>query len=328
MSRGASSRRVAVVGNGIIGHGIAEVFARGGWNATLIGRSEPSLAGALKRIRESLDLFVESDLLSTSEAEEALSRICTTIALDDAAAAELVIEAVPEDMELKLAIFERLDALCGAQTILATSSGHPASAVDRRTRRKARVVATHFWYPPQLLPLVEVCGSPATAPDVVERACEILRGVGKEPVVIAREVPGFIGNRIQFAALREAWSLWSSGAASAEAIDSVVRHSIGRRLGVTGPIESADLGGLDTMFHFASFLQPLLNADPEPPAQIGALVAEGCRGVPSGRGVYDWSQRDGAELLAERKRELVRWLKADQAARESAASPRRHVAQA
>ena len=328
MGAGISPRRVAVVGNGIIGHGVAEVFARGGWEVTLIGRSEPSLAGALKRIRESLNLFVDNELISPAAAEQALSRVRTTIALDNAAGADLVIEAVPEDMELKLSIFERLDVLCGSNTILATSSGHPASEVDRRVGRKERVVATHFWYPPQLLPLVEVCGSPTTAPDVVERACEALRGVGKEPVVIAREVPGFIGNRIQFAALREAWSLWAAGVASAEAIDSVVRHSIGRRLGITGPIETADLGGLDTFYHFARFLQPLLNADPEPPAQIGELVAQGCRGAPSGHGVYDWSKRDCAELLAARKRELIRWLKVDEAARQTAAAPRRETAQA
>lgn len=168
-------------------------------------------------------------------------------------------------------------------------------------------------YSPQLLPLVEVCGGPETAPEVVERAVALLRAAGKEPVVIAKEVPGFIGNRIQFAALREAWSLWAQGVVSAEAIDAVVRNSIGRRLGVTGPIESADLGGLDTMWHFARFLQPDLNRDALPPEAVGRLIEAGARGVPNGRGIHDWAKRDGAALAEARRRELIRWLKADKA---------------
>src|SRR5262249_61818277 len=120
-------------------------------------------------------------------------------------------------------------------------------------------------YPPQLLPLVEVCGSPITSSETVRWICDVLTAVDKTPVVIDREVPGFLGNRIQFAALREAWSLLAEGVASAEAIDSVVRHSIGRRLAVTGPIESADLGGLDTLYHFARFLFPSLDASSAPP---------------------------------------------------------------
>jgi 3-hydroxybutyryl-CoA dehydrogenase len=138
-----------------------------------------------------------------------------------------------------------------------------------------------------------------------------LTAVGKTPVVLDREVPGFLGNRIQFAALREAWSLWASGVASAEAIDRVVKNSIGRRLAVTGPIESADLGGLDTMYHFARFLFPSLDRSVEPPPAIGALVSNGNRGVSSGRGIYDWADRSGAALLSSRRQELLRWLKID-----------------
>ena len=141
-----------------------------------------------------------------------------------------------------------------------------------------------------------------------------MAAVGKEPVVIDREVPGFLGNRIQFAALREAWALWAAGVASAEAIDSVVRNSFGRRLAVTGPIESADLGGLDIMYHFARFLAPSLDTSFEPPELVAALVQHGHRGVPSGKGIYDWTKRDGKALQAARRNELLRWLKLDKKA--------------
>ena len=311
----APARTMAVIGNGIIGYGIAEVFAGAGWKVRLIGRDAKSLAGARARIGASLKLFVANRLMTEAGRKAALARIKTTTSLDDARDAVLVIEAVPEDMALKRRIFGRLDRICGGETILASSSGHLVSELVDEVGNRERVVATHFWYPPQLIPLVEVCAGPETAPAIVPRVCEILREIGKEPVVIDKEVPGFIGNRIQFAALREAWALYAAGIASAEAIDAVVRNSIGRRLGVTGPIESADLGGLDTMVAFARFLQPHLDAAPLPPPALDRLVAAGNRGLPSGRGIYDWSSRDGAALLDARKAELFRWLKADRAAK-------------
>jgi 3-hydroxybutyryl-CoA dehydrogenase len=315
MAGKSSARTIAVIGNGIIGHGVAQVFAAGGWRVRLIGRRPESLAAARTRIRASMAQFVANRLMSEAARKAALARIKTTTRLEEAEDAELVVEAVPEDMALKRTLFGRLDRICGADTILASSSGHLVSELIDEVGRRERVVAAHFWYPPQLIPLVEVCGGAHTSPAVVSRICAILREIGKEPVVIDKEIAGFIGNRIQFAALREAWALYASGVASAEAIDAVVRNSIGRRLGITGPIESADVGGLDTMVAFARFLQPHLDAAPTPPPALDALVAAGNRGLPSGAGVYDWSKRDGAGLLATRQAELFRWLKADRAAR-------------
>ena len=302
---------VAVIGNGIIGHGVAQVFAAAGKRVRMIGRSAESLKRAKGRIGEGLALFRDNGLIGAGEAEAALVRVETSTELEDAHGAQLVIEAVPEDMALKRDIFRRLDAICPPPAVLASSSGHPASELVAELRHPERVIAAHFWYPPQLLPLVEVCGGPETSGEVVQWTCKALREAGKEPVVIDREVPGFIGNRIQFAALREAWSLWAAGVASAEAIDAVVRNSIGRRLAVTGPIESADLGGLETMYNFARFLQPHLDASPEPPGVIGDLVRQGRKAIGQGGGIHDWKKRDADALLAARRAELIRWLKAD-----------------
>src|SRR5688572_32472711 len=196
----AQLQAVAVIGNGIIGHGIAEVFAACGKRVVLIGRSQASLTQAVARIRESLEQFRGHGLLADT-IEAIIARISLHADLGAAAAADLVIEAVPEDMALKLDIFEKLDAMTRPDAVLASSSGHPASELAVRVKNKRRVIATHFWYPPQLLPLVEVCGSPETAPEVIEWTCARLREAGKEPVIIDREIPGFIGNRIQFAIL-------------------------------------------------------------------------------------------------------------------------------
>src|SRR5690349_20980928 len=304
----AQLRTLAVIGNGIIGHGIAEVFASAGTDVILVGRSTASLEEAVKRIRQSREEFARERLFEEKNIAAALARIRPTTNLDDAAKAEMVIEAVPEDMALKLSIFERLDQITRPDAVLASSSGHPASELTPRVKNKGRVIATHFWYPPQLLPLVEVCGAPETDPAVVDWTCARLRDAGKEPVVIAREIAGFIGNRIQFAILREAWSLWASGAASAEAIDAVVKNSIGRRLGVTGPIESADLGGLDTMFRFAQFLQPTLDTSAMPPETVSARSRSADAHI-NARKPESWSA-----LSAARRAELFRWLRSDRAA--------------
>jgi 3-hydroxybutyryl-CoA dehydrogenase len=197
--------------------------------------------------------------------------------------------------------------------VLGSSSGQPASALIDEVKHPERVIATHFWYPPQLIPLVEVCAGPRTDPEITAWTCDALKAAGKEPALIEREIPGFIGNRLQFAMLREAWALWASGAASAEAIDTVVRNSFGRRVGITGPLESADVGGLQTMYHFGRSLLPHLDTGAEPARAVADLVAQGADGLANGRGVCDWSRRDGAALVRDRMDELFRWLKADRA---------------
>jgi 3-hydroxybutyryl-CoA dehydrogenase len=299
---------VAVIGNGLIGHGVAQVFATAGHDVRLIGRSRDSLERARGRIRESLGRFAAHGLVAPVAVEGIVQRVHPSTSLDDAAGADLVVEAVPEDQALKHAVFEHLDRGCPPPAVLASSSGQLASRLVDRVRHRERVVAAHFWNPPQLIPLVEVCPGPETAPGVVPWVCAVLRAVGKQPVVLEREIDGFIGNRLQFALLREALALWADGVASAEAIDLAVKTGFGRRLAVTGPLESADLGGLDTFHAFAAYLFPGLDASPAPPAVLGDLVRAGHRGLPTGRGIYDWARRDGQALVGARVEELFRHL--------------------
>ncbi|WP_374385219.1 3-hydroxyacyl-CoA dehydrogenase family protein [Dongia sp.] len=306
------SERIAVLGNGIIGHGVAQIFAAAGHPVAMIGRNAASLDAAKQKIAASLAEFAANGLLTATEAEAALGRIVIGTSLEAARNAAMVVEAVTEDIPLKLKLFGELDTLCGPETILASSSGQPASALVANVKHRQRVIATHFWYPPQLIPLVEICGGPHCAPDVLERTVALVRGTGKEPVVIEKEVKGFIGNRLQFALLREAWALWADGIASAEAIDAVVKASFGRRIDITGPIESADIGGLATMVSFGNSLIPDLSTAQQAPEKVAALLNKG--GMP---GIYDWSKRDAAALRADRMEELFRWLKADREARSS-----------
>jgi 3-hydroxybutyryl-CoA dehydrogenase len=295
-------QRVAVIGNGIMGHGISQVFAAAGKQVVMIGRSDASVSAASVRIKESLQLFVQNGLLTNPDAEAALARVKPSTRLEDAAGAQLIVEAVPEDTELKLSLFGRLDELCPPPAILASSSGRPASSLVERVRRRGRVVAAHFWNPAQLLPLVEVCAGPETDSDVVPWVVEQLRAAGKAPVVVEKEIDGFIGNRLQFALLREALALWSQGIATTEAIDTAVRASFGRRLSVTGPLQSAELGGTGTMYEFSRFLFPSLDIGKEPPRRM------------LDEGLYRWSDDERNRLRDARYAELFRQLAADSAA--------------
>ena len=307
----AKLNTVAVVGNGLIGHGMAQIFAAAGREVVLIGRRAESLAAAMERIGRSLSEFEAHGLVDAAEVAAAVARIRTSTDLGDAAAAQLVLEAVPPDRAVQDEVYGALDRICAPPTVIASGSGQPASDLVANVRHRGRVIAAHFWYPPQLIPLVEVCAGPETDSDVAGWLCEVLRAAGKEPVIVDKEIPGFLGNRLQYAILREAWALWSEGVASAEAIDTVVKASIGRRLAITGPIESADVGGLDTLHAFGAYLIPHLRNDPQPARAVTDLVEAGHRGLPSGRGVYDWSRRDAARLLAEREAELFRHLARD-----------------
>ena len=302
---------VGVVGNGLMGQGISQVFARAGKAVRLIGRNPDSLSRAMERIEANFGAFVERDMTSRADAEAAMARILPTTDYAAAAEADVVIEAVPAVRETQIEVFGRLDEVCHKDVVLASTSGQPISLMVERMVHPERAVAAHFIYPAQLMPLVEVCGGEKTAPEVVDWTCRLLESVGQTPALMAKEVDGFIVNRLQFAIIREAWSMWANGIASAEAIDASMRLTLGRRYAVTGPIESAELGGLDIIHMFGEFLFPDLDTSTAPPEAVTALVKEGNYGLKSGKGIYDWSKRDGQALLAARAERLFEHLAED-----------------
>ncbi|MEJ2237401.1 MAG: 3-hydroxyacyl-CoA dehydrogenase family protein [Gemmatimonadales bacterium] len=302
---------VAIVGNGLMGQGISQVFARAGKNVTLIGRNPDSLSRATDTIGKNFQAFVDRGLIEQVESDEGLRRISTTTDYGAAADADVVIEAVPAVRELQLEVFGKLDGICAEDIVIASTSGQPISLMVDRMVHPERAVAAHFIYPAQLMPLVEVCGGAKTSPEVVDWTSRLLTSVGQTPALMEKEVDGFIVNRLQFAIIREAWSMWANGVASAQAIDDSMRLTLGRRYSVTGPIESAELGGLDIIHMFAEFLFPDLNTDKKPPEAVTALVKDGHFGLKTGKGIYDWSQRDGQELLARRADQLFKHLADD-----------------
>ncbi len=307
----AEIKTVAIIGNGLMGQGIAQVFARSGKQVKLIGRSTESLTKALQTIGKNFEAFVERKLTTPEEVDAAMQGVSITTDFKDVATADFVIEAVPAVRETQIDVFGRLDELCAPDVVLASTSGQPISYMVERMSHPERAIATHFFYPAQLMPLVEVCGGDKTSAEVVEWTCKLLESVGQTTALMDKEVDGFIGNRLQFAVLREAWSMWAKGIASAEAIDAAMRLTIGRRYSVTGPIESAELGGLDIMHRFSEFLFPSLDNGDKPPEEVTALFRDGHYGLKTGKGVYDWSKHDGAALAAKRADRLFEHMAED-----------------
>jgi 3-hydroxybutyryl-CoA dehydrogenase len=272
-----------------------------------------------RMIEANLGVVVEEGFLEAADAPGLLERVRVASDLEDAVAdASLVIEAVAEDMEIKVATWRRLSAAAPEDAILASNTssydiGELAAVVGRRPER---VLGTHWFNPPQIVPCVEVIPAPGTLAAVVESVVALLREVGKEPVVV-KSVPGFVANRIQNVMAAEALRCLEQGLATAEDIDAIVRGSFGFRLGAYGPLRIADLAGLDTYLGVYDYLFARLRAAQyEPPDVLRRLVEEGRTGVKALGGIYDYTEEEADRLRAERDRILYRRLRGYLAERE------------
>ena len=223
--------------------------------------------------------------------------------------AVLVVEAVKEDLGLKREIFVRFDALCPPDALLTSNtSGLSITEIGRATKRPDRVAGMHFWNPPHIVPLVEITRGETTSDATAERLLDICRRMGKRPILVRHDIPGFVGNRLQFAVLREALHLLTEGIASAEDIDTAMTAGPGLRYGLLGPLRTADLGGLDIFLAISRYLFAELNSGVEPPPILGELVKEGNFGAKTGQGFYSYSEEDLNRHLARRDRILLGFL--------------------
>ena len=311
----ADVRKVAVVGTGLMGHGIAQVFALAGYPVAMYDADPTRCSQAVDRIAANLRLFQARELVSASEAEAALARLRPCEDLARAVAdADFVMEVVFEDVEVKKDVFGQLDAVAPAHAVFASNtSGLDVNAMGPATTRPDRVIVAHFWNPPHILPLVEVVVGEKTSAETLELTVDLLKKVGKYPVVLRRHVAGFIGNRLQYAMFREAVGLVQQGVASPEDIDMVVKLSLGRRYTTVGPLETADINGLDLFHRISKYLYPELDDSKGPHPVHSRLIEEGANGVRSGRGFHDWSGGKAEAAVKRRDEELIRWLKVDQA---------------
>lgn len=303
-----TSVRVAVLGAGTMSPGIAAAFAVAGYDVSLWARSADRAWSALERANE-MAAFLRQHALAPAGASAA-ARLTVAAELDDISGAQLVVEAIAERVDAKRELLARVESVVADDAVLATNtSGLKVTDIAAGLQHPERAVAMHFWNPAHLMPLVEVGAGEATAPATVDFAVEVARAIGKQPVRLASEVLGFLGTRMQQAVVREAIALLERGVASAEDIDLAVRSSFGIRFPVIGPLESADLSGLDVIEPIHRYLLPDLDRSTEPQAALTERVAAGALGTKAGRGFHDWTVRDPAEAVRRRDDELVRRLR-------------------
>jgi 3-hydroxybutyryl-CoA dehydrogenase len=289
---------VAVVGAGVMGAGIAQVLAVAGHRVAVHDPDPAVLRTVPRRVAEGLALV-------DAEAVAVLDRLALVPDVGDAVAdAGLVIEAGPERLPVKREIFRALAGLTGA-TLASNTSAIPIGDIARGLERPEQVIGTHFWNPPSLVPLVEVVQAPASDPVRVAETMDLLGRAGMKPVHVAVDVPGFIGNRLQHALKREAIALVANGVCSAEAVDTVTRYGFGARLGVVGPLEQADLSGLELTLAIHEVLMPALDTTARPHPLLVEKVRSGETGAAAGRGFRAWGPGEADARRAEVRRELA-----------------------
>jgi 3-hydroxybutyryl-CoA dehydrogenase len=290
---------VAVLGLGTMGHGIAQTFAAAGYAVRCYDEQSAARASLHERARSNLLAFVEARLVPPENVEPILSRltICDSEA-ETVAGVRFVTEAVNEDLVVKQELFARLETLVAADTILASnSSTFPISQTNARMQRPERALVTHWFNPPHLVPLVEVVPGPDTHEETTRTTMRLMQRIGKQPLWLRKELPGFLVNRVQVAIQREVWDLLERGVASAEEIDAALRGSVGFRMAAVGPLEVHDFGGLDIQTTVYRNLAPQIRSDSEVPALVQKLVEEGYLGAKTGRGFHEYS----SERLVERR---------------------------
>jgi 3-hydroxybutyryl-CoA dehydrogenase len=298
---------VGIIGAGTMGHGIAQCFAVKGWQVRLFDVNREVLGTAPARIRSNLELFVEVGLAQPEAVAAALQNVALSADLPSAVQGPgLIVETVSEQLDLKRRLFTELETLVHPETILCTNtSALSIASISRGLKHPERVLGTHFWNPPHILPCVEVIKSETTSDRVFEEVVSLLADLGKEPVRVLRDVPGFIGNRMQHALQREAMNLVDQGIAAPEEVDRVVKFGFGLRLALMGPLERSDWGGLDITYRVEKYLLPFLCNDTTPSPLLTRKVAAGDLGVKTGKGYFDWPEEKKARAIKARDRRLI-----------------------
>jgi 3-hydroxybutyryl-CoA dehydrogenase len=290
----AKIENIAVIGAGLMGHGLAQIFAVHGYAVRLMDIKKELLDKAIENIRSNLTLMAQKGIGKQDDIEPAIGKIKTTVDLKEASAgAQFVVEAVLENLELKQDIFRDLDAICSEDAILATNTSVISiTEIAAKAKNRKRILGTHFWNPPHLLPLVEVIRGEDTSEEAMDTAYALLKEVGKHPVRVNKDVPGFVGNRLQHALWREAISIVERGIADPATVDECIKFGFGIRLPVLGPLENADMVGTDLTLAIHNYILKYIESSTEPSPLLKKKVEDGDLGFKSGRGFQDWTPEE------------------------------------
>ncbi|NWF91619.1 MAG: 3-hydroxyacyl-CoA dehydrogenase family protein [Syntrophaceae bacterium] len=304
-------KKIAVIGAGIMGHGIAQSFAQAGYQVSLMDIAQPSLDRALSLIESSLATLAQEEVIDRKAIPTILGRITPTRSIEQAADdADIAIEAVVEEKDVKKKVFAQLDTHCPPRTILASNTTFLNIFDFVETSRPDKVLIAHWYAPPQIIPLVDLVKGPETDQTSIELMAKVLRDMGKRPAVFKKYVSGYVVSRLQFAFQREVHFLLDHDYLSPEELDEAAKWGLALRMMVVGVVQRFDFGGLDLSarnLERPSFLPTPLEYKPK---KIFELVKQGYLGVKTGRGFYDYKGRTEEEVYRERDIKLIKMLKA------------------
>ena len=306
MTVAAGISRVGICGLGQMGAAAAVAFKRGGYDV-LVWDRDPERLSAVEETAASLEDWMERHVGPALRAGGAITPAREPAELDRSA--DLIMDAIVEDLDRKGELLRGFRVARERGVVfISTTSGLPVTELGRRGACAELLAGTHFWNPPHLMPLVEVVRGEGTPDSVMDRVCDVMTSIGKIPVRVNRDVPGFIGNRMLHALWREAIYLVQEGVATAEEIDTVARLTFALRMPALGPLENMDLVGLDLIGAIHDYLMEALSNDAETLPALRERIGRGELGAKSGAGFHDWSGRDAAEVAERRDRQIVRQL--------------------
>ena len=297
-------KNIAIIGAGMMGKMLAFVFA----SHYSVGVYDIQPVALEAGIREGAKELIEKGVVSSEELERRLARIQFTTQMDDSliSGADVVVEAVFEDMQLKQKIFAQLEDICREDCIFCTNTSVMSpSEISRDLRHRERFCATHFWNPPHLIPLVEVVMSDATSPEIAQVVIDVLTKVGKKAVLCKKDVPGFIANRLQHALWREAIYMVENGIADAKTVDDSCKYGPGLRWPVLGPMENSDMVGIELTYNIHNYILKSLADNHEPSYLLKEMLDRGDLGMKSGKGWQEWTPEQAAAIAANLREYLV-----------------------
>ena len=290
-----NKKKVAILGAGVMGTGIAQTFAMKGHEVMIIYvYDDKERATPIETMNANLQVLADNQVIEEREIPEVLSRVSCTESLAEAAEfADIIFECIVENVEVKQDFFAKLDALCPESTILATNtSAISVTEIAEKSVHKERIIGTHFWKPAYLMPLVEVIKTKYVSEEIVKETYTLLEDAGKSPVIVQKDVPGFLANRMQHALFREAISIVEHGIATAEDVDKAIKNGFGMRLGVCAPMEVIDSGGIDLTYSIHDYLFPHIESSTKPSPLLKEKLDEGKLGFKTGEGFLKWSEQD------------------------------------
>lgn len=306
-------KKIAILGAGTMGTGIAQLFATKGYEVKIIYVYDDKLrAKPIETMKENFKVLCDNGVMEESEIPAILDRVSLTESLEEAAAfADIFFECIVENLAVKQDYFRQLDELCPPTTILASNtSAISVTQIAEKSVHKERIIGTHYWNPAYLIPLVEVIKTKYVSDEVVQATYDLLADAGKMPVIVQKDVPGFLANRLQHALQREAISIVQNGIATAEDVDKAIEFGFGMRLGVRGPMKVIDAGGTDLTYSIHEYLFPDLENSTKPLPLLKQKLDEGKLGFKSGEGFMKWSPEEIARSQKEMLEGLIKIEKA------------------